>query len=377
MYRDMTVAVVVPAYNEEGFVGRVIDDLPAFVDKAYVIDDGSTDDTWGEITEHAARKNDAHEGYYDELVVPIQHEQNRGVGGAIKTGYQHALEAGVDATAVLGGDDQMDPRKLERYLDPIADGVAGYTKGNRFVRPEDWMHMPKFRLFGNVVLSLLTKIASGYWGSMDSQNGYTAISHDALERTDIDGMYEYYGYCNNLLARLNAADVVVADVRRQTEYAYQDGWKSHIDYKEYIPRVSAMLFKTFIWRLNRKYLVTNYDPIAPLYGVGMASMAGGVLGLVNSLVRRNGEDSGSWALATIVGALTFLYATIRDVEDNEDLSVIVDPEADAERERETTRSKRVPTAADGGTVEEADATTGEDATRESDGPASADGGAER
>ncbi|WP_227133064.1 glycosyltransferase family 2 protein [Halorubellus salinus] len=350
MYRDMTVAVVVPAYNEEGFVGRVIEDLPAFVDRAYVIDDGSTDDTWAEITEYAARKNAAHEGRYEDLVVPIQHEQNRGVGGAIKTGYQRALAEGVEATAVLGGDDQMDPRELEKYLDPIADGVAGYTKGNRFVRAGDWAHMPKFRLVGNVVLSLLTKVASGYWGSMDSQNGYTAISLDALERTDIDGMYEYYGYCNNLLARLNAADVVVADVRRQTEYAYQDGWKSHIDYKEYVPRVSKMLFETFLWRINRKYLVKSYDPLAPLYGVGMASMAAGVLGYLNSVVRKDGEDAGSWFLATLVGALAFLYATLRDLEDNEDLNVIIDPEADAARERtaegRATESPRA--AADGG-----------------------------
>ncbi|WP_205254398.1 glycosyltransferase family 2 protein [Halorubellus sp. JP-L1] len=357
MYRDMTVAVVVPAYNEEGFVGDVIDDFPGFVDRAYVIDDGSTDGTWDEILTHTERKNAEHDGHYDDLVVPIQHEENRGVGGAIKTGYEHALEEGVDATAVLGGDDQMDPHELEKYLDPIADGVAGYAKGNRFVRSEDWIHMPKFRLLGNVVLSLLTKISSGYWGSMDSQNGYTAISHDALERTEFEGMYEYYGYCNDLLARLNAADVVVADVRRKTEYAYQEGWKSHIDYKEYIPRVSAMLFRTFLWRLYRKYLVRDYDPLAPLYGVGMASMAGGVVGFVNSLVRRDGEDAGSWAVATVLGALAFVYATLRDADDNEENVVVVDPEADAESDEVTqsrSATQSVPAAADGGTVASGD-----------------------
>ncbi len=322
MYRDMTVAVVVPAYNEEGFVGDVIADLPGFVDRAYVIDDGSTDGTWAEIQEHSEARNRSHDGHFGELVVPIRHEENRGVGGAIKTGYQHAVAEEIDATAVLGGDDQMDPAVLTQYLDPIADGVAEYTKGNRFSRPEDWVEMPRFRLLGNVILSYLTKIASGYWKTMDSQNGYTAISLAALERTDIDGMYEYYGYCNDLLVRLNAADVRVADVQRSSEYAYTEGWKSHIDYTEYIPRVSGMLFRSFLWRLRRKYLMTGYSPIAPLYVLGILSSSISVLGLLKSLLDRDGE-SGTWMLSATVGTLTLLLATVLDHEDNDDLQTQV------------------------------------------------------
>ena len=128
MYRGVTVGVVVPAYNEAGFVGRVIDELPAYIDRAYVVDDGSTDDTWAEITDHSAARNADHDGHFSDLVVPIQHDTNRGVGGAIKTGYQRARAEAVDVTAVLGGDDQMDPDELTQYLDPIVDGVADYTK---------------------------------------------------------------------------------------------------------------------------------------------------------------------------------------------------------------------------------------------------------
>jgi glycosyltransferase involved in cell wall biosynthesis len=320
----MTVAVVVPAYDEEGYVGDVVDGLPAFVDRAYVVDDGSTDGTWAEIREHAAARNDDHDGEFDDLVVPIRHESNRGVGGAIKTGYLRAREEGIDATAVLGGDDQMDPSELPAYLDPIADGVAGYTKGNRFVDPADCKHMPRFRLFGNVVLSMLTKVASGYWGSMDSQNGYTAISLSALERTDVEGMYEYYGYCNDLLVRLNVADVVVADVPRSTAYAYQDGWRSHIDYLEYVPRVSATLFSSFLWRLKRKYVFETFDPLAPLYGVGMASMGVGALGALADGGGGDGDDVASWVVVTVLGALAFLFAVVRDARDNEDLALTVD-----------------------------------------------------
>ena len=320
MYRGMTVAVVIPAYNEEGYVGDVIDGLPSFVDRAYVVDDGSTDGTWAEICEHTAKQNEEHVGEFDDLVVPIAHEQNRGVGGAIKTGYLRAREERIDATAVLGGDDQMDPDELQQYLDPIAEGVADYAKGNRFARPEDWAEMPRFRLIGNVILSSLTKIASGYWETMDSQNGYTAISLRALREADIEGMYEYYGYCNDLLVRLNAADLRVADVPRSSEYAYSGGWKSHIDYTEYIPRVSGMLARSFFWRLRRKYLLTSYNPLAPLYLLGSTVLGTGLLGLLTSLVRRD-SDSGDWFLATVLGSLVFFYASLLDRADNSDLEV--------------------------------------------------------
>jgi glycosyltransferase involved in cell wall biosynthesis len=329
MYKGSTVAVVVPAYNEEGFVGAVIDDLPVFVDRAYLVDDGSTDDTWSEIQRHTEARNRDHDGRFDDLVVPIQHEENRGVGGAIKTGYQRAREEEIDVTAVLGGDDQMDPRVLTRYLDPIVEGVTDYTKGNRFARPEQWAEMPKFRLLGNVVLSYLTKIASGYWDTMDSQNGYTAISLDALEATDIDGMYEYYGYCNDLLVRLNAADVRIADVPRSSEYAYREGWKSHIDYKEYIPRVSAMLARSFLWRLRRKYLLTSFNPVAPLYLLGMGVLSVSVVGMAKSLLTRD-DQSASWTLSTTTGLLTMFYAAMLDRAESQHLEQQIVDDADEE-----------------------------------------------
>lgn len=327
MYKELTVGVVVPAYNEEGYVGDVIDGIPACIDRAYVVEDGSTDGTWEEITRHAKARNAEHDGAFDRLVVPIQHDENRGVGGAIKTGYQHAREEEIDVTAVLGGDDQMDPAVLTEYFEPIVRGEAEYVKGNRFADPSHWAAMPRFRLFGNVVLSYLTKIASGYWGLMDSQNGYTAISRSALESTDIDGMYEYYGYCNDLLVRLNEADVTVADLPRSSDYAYSDDWKSHIDYKEYIPRVSAMLARGFVRRLVRKYLLTDYNPIAPLYGVGAVGMLGGFAGLVRSLLGDEGSDTGSWMLTMVVSALTFLGATELDRRENEHLQADLSDEA--------------------------------------------------
>ncbi|WP_129115373.1 glycosyltransferase family 2 protein [Halegenticoccus tardaugens] len=329
MYKDNTIGVVVPAYNEEGYVGRVIDTMPNLVDRVYVIDDGSTDGTWREIQRHAEAYNGSNPPEtpaYEARIVPLQHEENRGVGGALKTGYQRALDDGIDVTAVMGGDGQMDPEVLTKFLDPVVDGTADYAKGNRFMRSEDLDAMPRFRLVGNALLSLLTKIASGYWKIADPQNGYTAISRESLERIDIEDMYEYYGYCNDLLVKLNAENLRVADVAHSADTVYDEtDWKSHIKYDEYIPKVSAMLLRNFLWRLNRKYLVRDFHPLALLYYFGAGVSALSLAGIVGTLRKRH-EATGSWLLSLFLGVSLLLFAMVFDMEENRDKEVQVDPE---------------------------------------------------
>ena len=310
MYEDHTIAVVVPAYNEEESVGAVLESFPSFVDRAYVVDDGSTDDTWAEIQEKAVGVNEQHEGHFDQLVVPIQHEENRGVGGAIKTGYLHARKEGIDVTTVMAGDDQMDPELLEQYVDPVVAGEADYTKGNRFLH-EDIEEMPRFRYVGNVMLSLLTKIASGYWSIGDPQNGYTAISLAALEAIELEEMYEYYGYCNDLLVKLNVAGMRVMDVPHSSEYLYDEDWSSHIRYGDYIPRVSTMLLRNFVWRLGTRAR-TLYPP-ALLYAA--ASCVG--LFALFAAVRSGGDGESASALVTSV--LLALLGTVADVNEGRQL----------------------------------------------------------
>lgn len=324
MYHEHTIGVVIPAYNEEGYVGEVIETLPSFVDRAYVIDDGSTDETWLEITEHATAYNKTHPATngYDARVVPIQHNVNRGVGGAIKTGYLQALEDGIDVTAVMGGDGQMDPDMLTKFIDPVVDGTAHYTKGNRFMELETIDAMPRVRQFGNTLLSLLTKISSGYWTISDPQNGYTAISQEALQRVDIDGMYEYYGYCNDLLVRLNLANCRVADVIHSSDTVYDDDWKSHINYSEYIPKVSYMLLHRFFWRLNRKYLLQDFRPFAVAYYLGAGVTGYGLTKLVARLTTRR-ENSDSWLFTSLFGVMLLLSAMVLDRMENEERGVQV------------------------------------------------------
>ncbi len=215
MYRQRRVAVVVPAFNEEDAIGTTIATMPALVDHVIVVDDASTDDTAGR----------ARAAGTCEL---IRHAANRGVGGAIATGYRRALEVGADVAVVMAGDGQMDPDDLPGLLDPIAEGTAGYVKGNRFLHPTIWTEMPPARIVGNVILSAATRVTSGYRHVFDSQCGYTAIHRDALARIDLDVLWARYGYPNDLLSRLHVAGVRVLDVPVRPIYGAR--WKSGIDF---------------------------------------------------------------------------------------------------------------------------------------------------
>jgi glycosyltransferase involved in cell wall biosynthesis len=213
VYRGHSVAVVMPAYNVESHIERAIRSVPGYVDLLVVVDDGSRDGTAAAVAA-AARGC--------ERVVLLRHPQNRGVGAAIATGYGEARRRGAQVVAVMAGDGQMDPADLPRVLDPVVDGRADYCKGNRFLHADVWRVMPRLRLVGNVALSLLTKLTSGYWRLFDSQCGYTAISSGALRA--INGgrtMFARYGYPNDVLARLRVVGARVEDVPVRPVYEGQ------------------------------------------------------------------------------------------------------------------------------------------------------------
>jgi glycosyltransferase involved in cell wall biosynthesis len=335
MYQGKSVGVVVPAYNEEGFVGEVIDTMPNYVDRVYVVDDCSTDGTWDEIRRHARKANTQSEALkiqtdggrvFEERVVPIQHQENRGVGGAIKTGYLRALEDELDVTAVMGGDGQMNPDILERIIQPVVDNEADYAKGNRLLYPEFREGMSRWRFFGNSILSFLTKVASGYWKMMDPQNGYTAISNNALSSVQIEEMYEYYGYCNDLLVKLNARGMRIADVAMPAIYGDEE---SSINYGPYIKRVSGMLLRNFVWRLKTKYLIFDFHPLAFFYLIGIGLTVLGVLGGGWSLYEKLAFDHNLFVRASMSimiftsGSLFLLFAMLFDMRANEDYEIQV------------------------------------------------------
>lgn len=213
MYCGAQIAVVMPAYNVEDRIASAAAAVPDYVDQLVIVDDGSADRTL-EVMNGLDRPG----------LVCLRHPENRGVGSAIATGYAEALRRGCQVVAVMAGDGQMDPSDLSAVIEPVARGQADYVKGNRFRLREVWRVMPKDRLLGSVVLSLLTKVTSGYWRLFDSQCGFTAISGRALRAIGVR-FYARYGYPNDILARLRAVNARVTEVPVRALY---DGQRSGI-----------------------------------------------------------------------------------------------------------------------------------------------------
>ncbi len=257
MYKNKKIAVVIPAYKEEKLIGETLSYIPEYVDRIYAVDDGSPDRTY-EIMLKIAKE--------DPRIICMKHKKNGGVGAAIVTGYKKALEDEMDIAVVMAGDNQMDASFLPDLLEPIIKGRADYVKANRLLSPRYRLGMGKWRFFGNSILTFLTKIASGYWQIMDPQNGYTAISRNALERLELDSIYPWYGYCNDILVKLNVYGLRVVDVPVPARYGME---KSSIKYSTYIVKISLMLLRNFFWRLKMKYIVLSFNPLVFFYILGI------------------------------------------------------------------------------------------------------------
>ena len=256
MLEGKRVAVVVPAYDEERLVVETLRGIPELVDRIYVVDDASRDGT-GERAQELG----------DPRVEVIRHERNRGVGAAIASGYRRALEEEIDVTCVMAADNQMDGAELEDLAGPVARGEVEYAKANRLVSGEAWEVIPRTRYLGNAVLSLLTKIASGYWHVADSQAGYTALSLAALRRLDLDRLYPRYGFPNDMLVHLNVQNARVRDVPSRP--IYDVGESSGIKLRSVVPRISWLLFKGFWWRMAQKYVIRDFHPLVFFYVFGV------------------------------------------------------------------------------------------------------------
>jgi glycosyltransferase involved in cell wall biosynthesis len=312
MLEGKRVAVVVPAYDEEGLVGETLASIPEFVDRIYVVDDHSGDGT-------AARAQEVGDPRVDVIV----HDRNEGVGAAIVSGYRRALAEGVDVTCVMAADGQMDPADLETIAGTVARGEVEYAKANRLFTGQAWELMPRHRYLGNAVLSMLTKIASGYWHVADSQSGYTAISREQLERLDLDRIYRRYGFPNDMLVHLNVWNARVRDIPSRPIYG--QGERSGIRLWRVIPSIAWLLLKGFFWRLREKYVIRDFHPLVFFYVFGiLLTVAGLVLGAVETILRLKGNELTTptivlVALLLISGSQFTLFAMWFDMESNKDL----------------------------------------------------------
>jgi glycosyltransferase involved in cell wall biosynthesis len=307
-----TVAVVVPARDEARLIGETLRGIPSFVDRIFVVDDASPDET----AERAGAVR-------DPRVEVIRHERNRGVGAAIVTGYKRAIEERMDVTCVMAADNQMEPADLESLVQPVVAGEVDYAKANRLITGEAWRVIPRTRYLGNAVLSLLTKVASGYWHVADSQSGYTAIALPMLERLDLDRIYGRYGFPNDMLVHLNVWNARVRDVPSRPVYGV--GERSGIRLYSVVPRISWLLWKGFLWRLKEKYVIRDFHPLVFFYALGfLMTFAGLVLGVVEAVLRFKGNDLTTptivlVALLLISGTQFMLFAMWFDMESNKDL----------------------------------------------------------
>ena len=312
MFEGKRVAVVVPAYDEERLVVETLHGIPELVDRVYVVDDGSRDGTSAAAT-----------AVGDPRVDVISHGRNSGVGAAIVTGYRRALDEGIDVTCVMAADNQMDPAELPGLVGPVARGDVEYAKANRLVSGEAWKVIPRTRYLGNAVLSLLTKIASGYWHVADSQAGYTAISREALTSLDLDELYPSYGFPNDMLVHLNVQNARVRDVPSRP--IYDVGEQSGIKLRSVVPRISWLLLKGFWWRMGHKYVIRDFHPLVFFYVFGvLMTLTGLLLGVVEVVLRIAGNEITTptivlVAVLFIAGLQMTLFAMWFDMEANKDL----------------------------------------------------------
>jgi glycosyltransferase involved in cell wall biosynthesis len=314
MYKDKTLCVVIPAFNESTQIGGVIETMPDYVDWVIIVDDVSTDDTVTVVMQYQQ---------HDSRVVLLRHDINQGCGGALATGYLWARDNRMDIAVRMDGDGQMSPNDLPALLDPVAREMADYAKGNRLVTGEAYQNIPRIRYFGNAFLSLLTKIASGYWHVADFQSGYTAMNRMVLDTIDWKQMYRRYGQPNDLMVRLNVYNFRVADV--PVEPVYHVGEKSGIRIHKVIFTISWLLIKMFLWRMKEKYIIRDFHPLIFFY------LLGAIFGVFTAVLSvrmfflkwTNGYFPSTSTLAAMFSfmsaSLFTLFAMWFDMEANKDL----------------------------------------------------------
>lgn len=262
MYKEHVVTVAVPAYNEERLITQVIETMPDFVDQIVVVDDCSTDSTYDTV------KN-----FKDKRTILMKTGQNRGVGGATVLGYKKALELGSDIVVKMDGDAQMRSEYLGQLLDPLIEEGYSYTKGNRFLLPEFLVQMPRGRLLGNVALTFMTKLASGYWHIFDPQNGFTAIKSDALKRLNLAELHQRFFFENDMLFQLNLQSARVKDVPIPSKYGEEVSSLSLVRVALTFP---FLLLKRFTSRIISKYILRDFSPIALFLIAGTLLVAWGI-----------------------------------------------------------------------------------------------------
>ncbi len=249
----MRIAVAIPCYKVTQHVLGVIATIGPEVEAIYAVDDACPNSSGRFIEENNT----------DPRVRVLYHPENRGVGGAIVTAYKAAMADGMTIVVKIDGDGQMNPALLPHFVRPLLRGEADYTKGNRFFRPESVQGMPPLRLFGNAVLSFLTKLSCGYWNVMDPTNGYTAVRTCVLAELPLDKLERRYFFETDMLFRLNTVRAVVKDVPMDSVYADEESnLKIGKVLPEFLRKHASRLWRRYVYN----YLVRDFN-VGTLYSL--------------------------------------------------------------------------------------------------------------
>jgi dolichol-phosphate mannosyltransferase len=264
MISDVPIAVVIPSYRVTRHILGVIAGIGPEVTRIYVIDDKCPDSSGALVLAECT----------DPRVKVIFHAENQGVGGAVMSGYQAAIDDGMTVIVKVDGDGQMDPRLIPLFVAPIIEGQADYVKGNRFFDLEKIRSMPPLRLFGNAVLSFMTKLSSGYWDLFDPTNGFTAIHAGAASHLPFAKISRRYFFETDILFRLNTVQAVVADVPMDATYGDE---VSNLKVSRIVTEFFAKHIRNFFKRLFYNYYLRNMSLASIELPVGLAMLVGGMI----------------------------------------------------------------------------------------------------
>lgn len=271
------IAVVIPSYRVRAHILGVIAGIGPEVCRIYVVDDRCPEQS-GDFVEQQCT---------DPRVKVVRHEINQGVGGAVMSGYRAAIADGMDVMVKIDGDGQMDAALLPDFVAPILAGEADYTKGNRFFDLERIGAMPKIRLFGNAVLSFMTKLSSGYWDLFDPTNGYTAIHRAVAEHLPFDKISRRYFFETDILFRLNTLRAVVVDIPMDAKYGDE---VSNLKISKIVGEFLAKHARNFTKRLFYNYYLRDMSIASLELPVGIALLLfGSAFGLFKWI---SGQEAG-------------------------------------------------------------------------------------
>lgn len=258
MYRKLETAVVIPCYNEEKMITQTIKKIPEYIDHIIAVNDASTDNTIGVLNKLKKQ--------YSKLII-VDNKVNQGVGGALIAGYDYAIKnTKATAIGIVAGDDQFDSSYLKAMLDDFIDQSADYVKASRFFHREAFKTMPKYRQFGNIFISLLTKFSTGYYSITDITNGCGWLRREIIEKVDFSIIEKRYDYETSMLTALSIANAKVIDHAVPAHYGNE---KSTIKLIPTAWRNLKAVWKGFWRRIYYKYVLYGFHPVALFLFTGM------------------------------------------------------------------------------------------------------------